>query len=405
MPQQTCPYRFPLARIPATEPPAVYTELRARNPVVPVVMPSGDTAYLITRYEDARRVLTDPRYSRRLELAGLELGTIGLAEHLLLSTLSNMDRPEHTRLRRVVAPEFTTERVERLAPRMREVTDQFLSRITAMQPPIDLMSTLCDRLPAAILLTYLGIPFGDTDDLLHWTKVLTDLSGHTQQEVDEARAALHTHLKGVIQERLRNPGDDVLTALAQRCYTDQRISELELEALVMFLLIGGLHTVVYQLGLCIVALLRDPDRIPELLAAANPGPAVEELLRYTNAVESSLLRITTEDVEIAGVHIPAGSPVLSAIPSANRDPQRFPQPDTIDFHRSDTAHLTFGVGIHRCLGAPISRLMLKIALPAIFRRFPDLHLAAPENELRWLPDRLLTGYEAIPATWRKSVGL
>ncbi|MER8044490.1 cytochrome P450 [Streptomyces sp. NPDC094032] len=399
MPDPSCPYRFPLPRVPATEPPGAYTGFRADSPVVPVTMPSGDTAYLITRYEDARRVLVDPRYSRRLELAGLELGTIGLAEHLLLSTLSNMDRPEHTRLRRVVAPEFTSERVERLVPRIQEVTERILSETAAAQPPVDLMSTLCHDLPAAVLLTYLGIPFSDSGDLLSWTKTLTDLSGHTQEEVDEARALLHTYLKGVIQERLGDPGDDVLTALARRCYEDERITELELEALVMFLLIGGLHTVVYQLGLCVVALLQDPDRIPELLAADDPGPAVEELLRYTNAVESSLLRITAEEVEIAGVRIPAGSPVLSAIPSANRDPERFDRPDTLDFDRPDTAHLTFGVGMHRCLGAPISRLMLQIALPAIFRRLPDLRLAVPDDELRWLPDRLLTGYESIPVTW------
>jgi cytochrome P450 len=385
--------------VPATRLPDAYARFRHEDPVVRVAMPSGDPTYLITRYEDARLVLTDPRFSRSLELAGLRLGAVGIADHLLLSTLANMDRPEHPRLRRVVAPAFSRDRVERLRPRIREVTARHLDRLAELPPPVDLAEALCSRLPAAVLLEYLGIPLSDRQDLLHWTKVLTDLSGHTQEEVDEARGLLHRHLKDVIAERRRHPGDDVLTALSRCCYEDDGITELELEALAMFLLIGGLHTVVYQLGLIVVALLLCPERAAELAAADEPEPCVEELLRYTNAVESSLLRITTEEVEIAGVTIPAGSAVLPAIPAANHDPARFTCPETIDFTRSATGHLTFGHGMHRCLGAPISRLMLNVIVPELFRRLPDLRLAVPAEELRWLPDRLLTGYASIPVTW------
>lgn len=396
---QHCRHRFPFPRVPATELPAQYATFRSDEPVVLVAMPSGDTAYLVTRYDDSRTVLTDPRFSRSLELAGLRLGAVGIADHLLLSTLANMDRPEHPRLRRIVASAFSRQHVERLRPRVEEVTDVFLTGLARRQTPFDLSEALCSKLPAAVLLEYLGIPSGDRQDLLHWTKVLTDLSGHTQQEVDEARDLLHRHLREVIARRRREPGDDVLTMLSQRCYDEGHLSELELEALAMFLLIGGLHTVVYQLGLIVVALLRDPARAAELATAEQTEPAVEELLRFTNAVESSLLRITTEEVEIAGVTIPAGSAVLPAIPAANHDPDRFASPETIDFTRAGNGHLTFGHGMHRCLGAPISRLMLNVAVPALFRRLPGLRLAVPADRLRWLPDRLLTGYESIPVTW------
>jgi cytochrome P450 len=292
--------------------------------------------------------------------------------------------------------------VERLRPRIQEVTARHIARLADEPPPVDLAERLCSRLPAAVLLEYLGIPLSDRQDLLHWTKVLTDLSGHTQRDVDEARGLLHQHLKEVIAERRRHPGDDVLTALSRCCYEEGGITELELEALAMFLLIGGLHTVVYQLGLIVVALLLSPGRAAELAATDQPEPCVEELLRYTNAVESSLLRITTEDVDISGVTIPAGSAVLPAIPAANHDPARFDCPETIDFARSTTGHLTFGHGMHRCLGAPISRLMLNVIVPELFRRIPDLRLAVPAHELRWLPDRLLTGYESIPVTWSRA---
>ncbi|ANW22217.1 cytochrome P450 [Streptomyces clavuligerus] len=394
-----CPYRFPFPRVPATRPPAAYAEFRRDTPVVRVAMPSGDPTYLVTRYEDARMVLTDARFSRSLELAGLRRGDVGLADHLLLSTLANMDRPEHPRLRRLVAPAFSQETVERLRPRIERITDEHLTELIGRRPPVDLTEALCVRLPVAVLLEYLGVPLSGREELLRWTGILTDLSGHTQQEAEEARELLHHHLREVIAERRRDPGDNVFTDLARRCYEEERITELELEALAMFLLIGGLQTVVYQLGLIVVALLRSPAHAAELAAAERPEPAIEELLRYTNAVESSLLRITTEDVVVAGTTIPRGSAVLPAIPAANHDPERFGSPETLDFDRTATPHLTFGHGMHRCLGAPISRLMLNIAVPALFRRVPELRLAVAEDELSWLPDRLLTGYASIPVTW------
>ncbi|GGZ39830.1 cytochrome P450 [Streptomyces poonensis] len=394
-------HRFPFPRVPATRPPCAYARFRADEPVVRVAMPSGDTAYFVTRYEDARFVLTDPRFSRAVELAGLKLGDIGIAEHLLLSNLANMDRPEHTRLRRLVSSAFSESHVARLRPEIEKATRTHLDRLARREPPVDLMEELCRHLPAGVLLDYLGIPYTDRDRLLGWTGVLTDLAGHTQEEVDATRDALHAHLKSVIAARRQDPGDDVLTLLSRLCYEERRISEFELEALAMFLLIGGLHTVVYQLGLCVVALLENPDQIRHLLTGPEAGDAaLEELLRYTNAVESSLLRTAREDVTVGGCRIPAGSAVLAAIPSANHDERCFPSPDELDLRRRpDPAHLTFGHGMHRCLGAPISRLMLRIVLPALFRRFPTLRLAVPPSALAWKPDRLLTGYDTIPVTW------
>ncbi|GLF92837.1 cytochrome P450 [Streptomyces yaizuensis] len=394
-----CPHRFPFPRTPATRLPAEYARFRRDAPVVRAAMPSGDPTYLVTRYDDARTVLSDPRFSRSLELAGLRFGAVGIADHLLLATLANMDRPDHPRLRRLVAPAFSQDSVERLRPRIERATEDHLTELLTSRPPVDLAGTLCTRLPATVLLEYLGIPAGDAEKLLRWTGILTDLSGHPQQEIDETRRLLHLHLREVIAERRRDPGDDVLSTLARRCYDEGRVTELELEALAMFLLVGGLSTLVYQLGLILVALLCSPAHAAELVASDRPGECVEELLRYTNAVESSLLRITTEDVVIAGTTIPRGSAVLPVIPAANHDPARFPEPDSLDFSRPVGGHLTFGHGMHRCLGAPISRLLLTVAAPAVLRRLPGLRLAVPESELAWLPDRLLTGYAHIPVTW------
>ncbi|MGI5467379.1 cytochrome P450 [Streptomyces sp. CA-132043] len=394
-------HRFPFPRSPATRPPCAYARFRADEPVVRVAMPSGDIAYFATRYEDARFVLTDPRFSRSAELAGLKLGDIGIAEHLLLSNLANMDRPEHTRLRRLISSAFSDSRVARLRPKIEQATHEHLDRLAGHEPPVDLMEALCRHLPATVLLDYLGIPCTDRDRLLEWTGILSDLAGHSQEEVDATRDALHARLKSVIAARRNDPGDDVLTFLSHRCFEEHKINEFELEAFAMFLLIGGLHTVVYQLGLCVVALLGHPSQIAHLVARPEAtDAALEELLRFTNAVESSLLRTTKEDVTIAGCPVPAGSTVLAAIPSANHDERHFRDPDALDLRRRpDPAHLTFGYGVHRCLGAPISRLMLRIILPALFRRFPSLRLAVPQDELRWKPDRLLTGYDTIPVTW------
>jgi cytochrome P450 len=345
---------------------------------------------MLTRYADVAFALTDPRFSndvRTTELHRKRLAALGERAAELDSTFSmiGMDPPDHTRLRRLVQKAFTPRAIERLRPRIDGLVDELLD---AVEPDgeMELVGQFAFPLPVTVICEFLGVPTSD-QALFHdlTQKMLDDeLSMDEQAMIErafEARMELQRYMRDLAAERRADPRDDLMSALVAVEAAGDQLDERELEETAMLLLIAGHVTTVNLIANGTLALLRHPDEARRL--REDPGiarHAVEELLRYDGPVHA-VSRAVTEDLELHGVSIRRGELVMAQVASANRDPERFAEPDRLDFDRPDNRHLAFGKGIHFCLGAPLARMEGQIAIPALLRRFADLELAT--DRPRW----------------------
>ncbi|MGX2993264.1 cytochrome P450 family protein [Streptomyces sp. JNUCC 64] len=395
-----------------TDPYPVYRRLRERAPVHRIHDPNGIEHWLVTRYEDARAALADGRLSRdpkhaweALRRSGLyQEGDEGSEPHML-----NSDPPDHTRLRRLVSKAFTPRRVEAMRPRVQRITDDLLDAVAPLGTA-DLITALAFPLPITVICELLGVPTGDRDRFRVWsTAALTPTYEEgAAMAPHEANRLLRAYFTDLVADKRRAAltgaagGDedaqpDLLSALIVASADGGRLTERELVSTAGLLLVAGHETTVNLIGNGVLALLRHPEQSrllrsrPELL----PG-AVEEFLRYDGPVERAMLRVATEDLEIGGTPVPKGAIVTVGVASAHRDPERYPDPDRLDITRGDRSHLGFGHGIHFCTGAPVSRMEGQIAIGTLLRRFPDLALDCPVEELRWRPTGVLRGLEALP---------
>ncbi|GGY05538.1 cytochrome P450 [Streptomyces hiroshimensis] len=391
---------YPFERAPGLQQCPMYAKLREEEPVAEVRMPSGDHAFLLTRYEDVRTALSDPRFSRA---ATLEPGAPRLAAApQRFKSLLNMDPPEHTRVRKLVSREFTARRVAGLRPRIQAHTDALLDAMEQQDPPVDLVPALAFPLPVSVICELLGVPFEDREKFAAWSSVFLATTSRTKEEMLAAQVALRDYLAVLVAAKRRRPGDDLLSALVSIHDEDEdRLQEEELIFLGISLLVAGHETTVNQIANSMVALLTHPEQLrrlretPELI-----GNAVEELLRLHPPGDEALLRITTEDVELSnGVTVPAGSAVLPGLSSANRDGAQFERPDELDFDRPVNPHFAFSHGPHYCLGSGLARAELQIAVGSLIRRFPSLRLAVAEEELRRPEGMLVHGIASLPVAW------
>jgi cytochrome P450 len=365
--------------------------LRAESPVVRVRTPRFDS-YLVTRYEDARQALSDPRLSKDLYRAGdTYLQVFGEKARQINTNMLNSDAPEHTRLRRLVTQVFTPRRIEAMRPRVEEIVEELLDRIAPLGKT-DFVDDFALRLPLAVVGDLLGIPREDHEEILSGTQVIRTVGtgGRSPQEnraaIGEAQQRLHAYFTGLVAAKRRNPGEDLVSSLIEARDGEGRLSEAELVSTAFLVLFAGYQTTSDFLGNAVVALLTNPDQLellrndPELIPAA-----VEELLRFDGSVPVSSFRFATEDLEIGGVHIPQGSIVTVVLSSANHDPALADDPDRLDLKRGDVPHLAFGHGIHYCLGTALARMEATTALRRVLVRLPDLRLDVPVEDLQWLP--------------------
>ncbi|GAA5194010.1 cytochrome P450 [Rugosimonospora acidiphila] len=375
----------------AADPYPAFARLRQDTPVCPVGGPRFDS-YLITRFEDAKVALNDPRLSK--DLYGPEqhyLRIFGPNSEGLNKNMLNSDPPEHSRLRQVVSQAFTSRRIEALRPRVAETVDNLLDKIIP-QGQSDLMHDFAIPLPMMVICQLLGIPETDHERVLGWTQVIRT-SGSSSRPPEEERAAvqlaqlrLHQYLTSLVQYKRAHPGDDLIGALVDACDNEGKLSERELVTTTFLLLFAGHQTTADFIGNATVALLTNPDQLdllrtrPELLPSA-----VEELLRFDGPLPVASPRIATEDVEYQGVHIPRGSIVGVVINAANHDPAQFADPDRLDLSRVRGPHIGFGHGVHYCLGVSLARMEGQIGIGALLRRLPGLRLAVPADQLRRLP--------------------
>ncbi|MDR6974289.1 cytochrome P450 [Streptomyces sp. 3330] len=380
-----------------------YAELRRQGPVHRVRMADGTLGWLVVGYELAREALAHPKLSKDPEPFAEQLRASG--RHILLAgsgfggNMLMADPPEHTRLRRLVSGVFTTQAVEKLAPRMealaRELIDAFAERGST-----DLVSSYTTPLPITVISELLGVPEEAREDLLSWTRHSMGVPSEQQRA---GLLALNGYLSGLLKTKRRDPADDLLSRLiAVRDEDSGRLSEAELLGTAVILVVAGHETTVNLLGNAMVALLDHPEQARVLRENPEHIPgAVEEFLRYDPPLEITPTRFATEEFELGGKQIKAAETVTIALTSAGRDApvEQGADPDQLDVLRKQPRHAAFGHGIHYCIGAPLARLEGDIALRVLLSRLPDLAWAEPERPVAWLPAGITRGPIRLPVTF------
>jgi cytochrome P450 len=355
-----------------------YARLREISPIVR----ADDGALVVTHYADCVTLVRDGRFAHlpadMLAFVGYPDWREHPALHQLFTSMLMLNPPDHTRLRRLVSSAFTARRVQGLRRAVERMVDDLLD---GMDGELDFVEAFAFPLPVSVIGELLGVPAGDRAQfqtlVRDWTQVLEIITPDVLTVADPAAATIRQYLAGLVDERRRRPADDLLTALVQAQAADDRLTDEEVLSNAALLFAAGFETTTNLLANGLVALLEHPEQRD--LLAERPDlaqPAVEELLRYDSPVQISG-RMAMEPVEVAGVTIDAGDRIVGYLGAANRDPDRFAEPDRLRLDRADNAPLSFGGGIHYCLGAPLARLEAQIALPALVRRFPKLELAGP----------------------------
>jgi cytochrome P450 len=381
------------------DPHDLYRRLRAEAPAHRVVLWGGTHAWLVTRHAEARASLADPRLSkswlRSVELVGH--GRYGPPDSLVNSHMLHQDPPDHTRLRKLVMGAFTPRTVARLRPNILRIADELLDRIAvaaAAGQVMDLMESYAVPLPLRVIGELLGVPSRDRDEFRMAVAPLL-----TSTDSTKLRAAEDTlvHLLGALIARKRKvPAEDLLSGLVHASDVDDRLSPDELMSTAYLLILAGYETTVNLIGNGILALLHNPSQFAILRADPSLIPcAVEEFLRFESPLNMATLRFTTEPVRIGEVEVAAGETVLVALLAANRDARQYDDPDRLYVTRSPNAHLSFGHGIHYCLGAPLARLEGEIAIGRLIARFDRITLATSASP-QYRNSTLMRGLVALP---------
>ncbi|GIG88352.1 cytochrome P450 [Plantactinospora endophytica] len=376
-----------------------YARLRATEPVSRVRLPyGGEEAWLATRHEDVRLVLSDPRFSRAAAGGHDEPR---MMPHPPNAGTLNLDPPEHTRLRRFVAKAFTARGIESLRPRTAEIADELVDDLCRQGAPADLVEHFGVPMPVRVICEMLGVPFADHDRFRIWSEAVVSSTSLSGEQIEEYLGALMEYMADLVAKRRAAPADDLISAMVRARDEHDRLSEYELVDLAAGLLAAGHETTVTQIPNFVYVLLTEADAYRRLCDDPTLVPAaVEELMRFVPLVAGTVFaRYATEDVTLGGVLVRAGEAVVVSLSSANRDERVFPEPDRLDFHRRSNPQLGFGHGIHHCFGAQLARMELQVALETLVRRLPGLRLAAPEAELRWKTGMLVRGVAALPVAW------
>lgn len=384
------------------DPFAVFARYRATEPVVRVALPDKTPGFLVTRYDDVTQLLKDPRFakSRYNAMTPEQLKKQPWMPAMFRSVERNMldlDPPDHTRLRDLVHKAFTPRLMEQMRARVQSLADELLDKV-AKKGEMDLIRDYALPLPITIITEILGVPTRDQDKFHKWSNVI--VSG------DQFKGGLRVlpavfmfvrYVRGFFKARRADPKDDLGSALVAAEQAGDKLSEDELVAMVLILLVAGYETTVNLIGSGVLELLRHQGELDRL--RADPTlikTAVEELLRFTAPVFLSTERYAREDVTLHGVTIPRGNMAFGVIGSANRDESVFKDPDRLDLGRDPNKHLSFGLGVHYCLGAPLARLEAQIAIDTLLRRMPRLRLRSAPSTLKWRPSLILRGLEALP---------
>jgi cytochrome P450 len=375
------------------DPPAELTRIREQRPLSRFVYPDGHVGWLVTGHAQARAVAADARFSSRYELMHYPVPGTGITAMPPApdGDLTGIDAPEHTRYRKLLAGKFTVRRMRELTERAERITAEHLDAMERGGPGADLVSAYAHPIPAIMICKLIGVPYADRETFQRHAAVLSGVDA-TADEQFTAYGLLQEYIGELVLAKRAIPADDLLGDLVT-----SDLSDAELAGVGAFLLAAGLDTTANMIALGTFALLSHPEQLHAL--RADPGLAVEELLRYLSVAHTGV-RAALEDVELDGQVIRAGESVTLSVQAANRDPAKFADPDTLDLGRKATGHLAFGHGIHQCLGQQLARVELRVALPALFARFPALRLAVPAGDVPVRgPEAGVYGVHRLPVTW------
>ncbi|GII25590.1 cytochrome P450 [Planosporangium mesophilum] len=374
---------------------------RTEAPVSRVVLPTGGWAWLVTRLADVREVLRHPGFSADISRPGFPLlrPLPPARDRDRAGFFIRMDEPEHGRYRRMLTPEFMLKSVRRLEPLIGRTVDGFLDDMIGYGPPADLVARFALPVPSMVICHLLGVPYDDHAFFQSRTRVLLS-SGSTVEQAQAAADDLRDYLSRLVAAKRRDGGDDVLGRLAAGRTRGGPLDHDEIVGMALLLLVAGHETTANMIGLSTLVLLHHPGQFAALADDPDRAPAlVEELLRYLTIVRTGLPRLAVADIEIGGQHIRAGEGVIALLSAANRDEEAFTEPDRFDADRDAQQHIAFGYGAHQCIGQPLARTELRIALVALAQRLPTLRLAVPEEEVAVRRDSFIHGLQRLPVTW------
>jgi cytochrome P450 len=373
-----------------------YPQLRRESPVIRVHLPSGDEAWLVTRYDDACRVLSDPRFSRTAAV-GRNPGGIQREDNLI-----DMDPPRHTRISGLVVEAFSGTRVAQLRPRIHQITHRLLDAMIDHGQPADLVEHLSLPLSVTVISELLGVPVADRDQFTEWADAFLSTTAVPRSDIEAAHDHLEAYFAKLIAQRREEPADDLLTELVAAHDTHDALTEQELINLGVGLLIAAYEPTASQLSNMIFTLFSHPAAHRRLLERPELLPdAIEELLRYLPlGSDPGMPRVAREDVELGGMGIRRGDMVFVARAAASRDESVWADGERLDLERKQPApHLAFGHGIHECVGAELARMELQAAIGALLTRFPRLRLALPPERVQWKSGVLVRGPQRLPVLW------
>lgn len=383
------------------DPQPVYTKLREDGPLSAIRLPTGAEAWLVTEYRTARELLNDPRLSKDSVHAGPSWHQAhptykdGTSKPVFRSLIT-IDPPDHTRLRSMVAREFTARRIEKLRPQIEAMATELVDAMAERGGTVDLIADFALPLPLRVICALIGVPAQDYAKFGRWSALLTTADKDEQALIPVAAAELHDYLLALMDVKRHQPDESLFSALVAT-HDDGQMSEDELAALGFMLLVAGHETTVHLIGNGVLLLLDQPETWRRLCHEPSiAGNVVEELLRIGSPVDVATPRFAKEQVHVGDTVIEPGDVVLVCLSAANQDGGHFSAADRIDVDRDVSAHLAFGHGIHYCVGAPLARAEGDIALRLLSERFPDLRPAVAPDELRWRPGLVMRGLHEFP---------
>ncbi|MFE2941290.1 cytochrome P450 [Streptomyces sp. NPDC059255] len=395
---------YPIPNDAPLEPPAEWARLRQQCPVARVKLPSGDEASVVTRYDDVKQVLSDPRFPRRLDAADAARISATTSGGLFNSSMSASvpdTGEEHQQWRRLVGKWFTAKRMASLRPGIEAMADRLIDEMVASGQPADLKAALGFPLPVWVICDLLGVPESDREEFSHWSDSLLNLTRYTEEEVEAAHRAFTDYMAVHIDAKRAAPTDDLLSELIVATGADgYRMSDAELVATGRGLLLAGHETTANQIGKMAAMLLGDRRLWEQLLADRSlVRSAVEEALRLDASGGLGLPRYITEDTEVGGALVPRGTTMMCNMSAANRDERVFENPGEMELGRTPNVHLAFGTGAHSCLGQALARTELQAVLDVLLRRLPTLRLAVTVEELPKLEGLMVGGLREVPVRW------
>ncbi|MFF0863620.1 cytochrome P450 [Nonomuraea sp. NPDC003560] len=389
---------LPLDREDPFEPPAELARLH--GPLHRMIYADGRPGWLVTGHAEARAVLDDPRFSNTSQGAAPPIKELappeGLADLVVPpGFFIAMDDPEHARYRRLLTGRFSMRRMRLLEPRIQEIVDARLDEMAAAGAPADLVGAFALPIPSLVICELLGVPYDERARFQDTTARAVNLD-NSAEERGAAGAELMGYLSELVTRKRAEPAQDLLGELV----SGGELNHEELTGVATLLLTAGHETTANMLALGAFLLLSRPEQAE--LVRTDPGvaaTAVEELMRYLSIVHIGPIRVARADMPLAGRTIRSGETVTLSLPAVNRDPARFPDPHRFDVTREAGPQLGFGHGIHQCLGQQLARLEMRLAFPALLRRFPGLRLAVPAEEVPLRPRATIYGLASLPVTW------